>query len=128
MPRIDDPARLDAVLAILSPADALWLAQHLEQPWQVARRRMEARTQALRAAWSVLAPDQPITPAAKAIARDLSRYLASAWGEQQHHAELLATAFERHRVLHRIASLTDGQPLGWRTVFEALRGSAAGKG
>lgn len=128
MPRIDDPARLDAVLAVLPPADALWLSRQLEQPWQVARRRLEARTQALRAAWPVLAPDQPVTPAARTIAQDLNRYLVSAWGEQQHHADLLAAAFERHRVLHRIATLTDGQPLGWRTVFEALRGGVTQKG
>lgn len=121
MPRIDDPARLDAVLATLPPADALWLARHLEQPWQVARRRMEARAQALRVAWLVLAPGQPVTPAAKAIARDLGRYLASAWTEQQHHVELPAAAFERHRALHRVAVLSGGKALGWRTVFEALR-------
>ncbi len=121
MPRIDDPARLDAVLATLPPADALWLARHLEQPWQVARRRLEARTQALRAACLVLAPDQSITPAARTIARELARYLASVWAEQQHHAELPPTAFERHRVLHRVAVLTTGKPLGWRTVFEALK-------
>ncbi|MGI4799380.1 MAG: hypothetical protein ACRYG8_36160 [Janthinobacterium lividum] len=121
MPRIDDPSRLDAVLAALPPADALWLARHLEQPWQVARRRMDARTEALRATWPVLAPGQLVTPAAKTIARDLTRYLVTAWAEQQHHAELPPGTFERHRVLHRVAVLSGGKALGWRTVFEALR-------
>ncbi|MGI4940741.1 MAG: hypothetical protein ACRYHQ_09290, partial [Janthinobacterium lividum] len=94
MPRIDDPARLDAVLATLPPADALWLAQHLEQPWQVARRRMDARTQALRDARLVIAPGLRPRPAAEVIAVELQRYLASAWTEQQRHAELPPGAFE----------------------------------
>lgn len=81
---------------------------------------MEARSKALRAAWPVLAPDQPVTPAAKTIGRDLGRYFVSAWAEQQQHAELPATAFERHRVLHRVAVLSGGKALGWRTVFNAL--------
>ena len=121
MSKIDDPARLNAVLAILPPADALWLAQHLEPLCQVARRRREARAEALHAAWPVLAPDQLVTPAAKIIARDLGCYLVSAWREQQHHAELPAAAFERHRVLHCVAVLSGGRALGWRTVFDALR-------
>ncbi len=89
---------------------------------------MEARSKALRAAWPVLAPDQPVTPAAKTIGRDLGRYLVSAWAEQQQHAELPATAFERHRVLHRVAVLSGGKALGWRTVFNALSGDEPTRG
>ena len=124
MPRIDDPARLDAVLAVLPPADALWLSRQLEQPWQVARRRLEARAEALRAARTVLVPADRRTRAAHRIAAELGRYLVTAWSEQQHHAELPPGAFERHRVLHRIAVLTEGKPLGTRTVFEALQPGA----
>ncbi|MGI4943477.1 MAG: hypothetical protein ACRYHQ_23410 [Janthinobacterium lividum] len=120
MSRIDDPARLDAVLATLPPADALWLAQHLEQPWQVARRRLDARTQALRAARLVIAPGLRPRPAAEVIAVELQRYLASAWAEQQHHTDLPPGAFERHHVLHRVAVLSGGKAIGWRTVCKAL--------
>lgn len=125
MPRTDDPARLEAVLAVLPSADALWLSRQLEAPWQVARRRLEARAEALRAARVVLVPTDRRTRAAGRIAAELARYLASAWGEQQHYAELPPDAFERHRVLHRVAVLTEGKPLGARTVFEALRPCAA---
>lgn len=125
MPRIDDPARLEAVLAALPAVDALWLSRQIEQPWQVARRRLEARAEALRAARAVLVPTDRRTRAAGRIAAELARYLASAWKEQQHYAELPPGAFERHRVLHLVAVLTEGRPLGARTVFEALRPCAA---
>lgn len=125
MPRIDDLARLDAVLASLPPADALWLSRQIEPPWQVARRRLEARGEALREARAVLVPTDRRTRAAGRIAAELGRYLASAWGEQQHHVDLPPDAFERHRVLHRVAVLTEGKPLGARTVFDALRPGVA---
>lgn len=128
MPRIDDPARLDAVLAVLPPADALWLAQHLEAPYQVACRRLKARDEALRAARIVLAPECRPTPAAHRLVAELARYLTSAWHEQQHHAELPPDAFERHRVLHRVAILNSGKPMKFSTVFKAWRSDGRAKG
>lgn len=123
MGKIDDPARLEAVLAALSPADALWLSQVVEEPWRAARRRLGVRAEALCAAREVLAPGLRPRPAAELIAAELRRYLTSAWREQQHVAELPAEAFPRHRVLHQVAVLTGGEALGWRTVFTALSGA-----
>lgn len=121
MGKIDDPARWERVLGALETEDALWLSQQLEEPWRTARRRLEARAEALRSAREVIAPGLRPRPAAEVIAAELGRYITSAWREQRHLAELPAEAFARHRALHRVAGLTGGEVLAWRTVWEALR-------
>lgn len=129
MSKVDDSVCLDAVLAALPPAYALWVSRQFERPCQTARRRLEARTQALRAARPVIAPGMRPRPAAEAIASELLKYMATAaWKEQKHQAELPASAFERHRVLHRVAVLNWHKPICWRLVFDALRRDDPAKG
>ncbi len=72
-------------------------------------------------------PSQP-DAGGQAIVAELGRYLVSAWAEQQHHAELPPDAFERHRVLHRVAILNSGKPMKFSTVFKAWRSDGRAKG
>lgn len=122
MGKVDDPARLERLLARVGTDDALWLSRQLEEPWRAARRRLEARAEALRASRPVIAPGLRPRPAAEVIAVELGRYISSSWREQRHLTELPMEAFERHRVLHRVAVLTGGEGLAWRTIFGALSG------
>ena len=121
MPQIDDPARLEAVLAALPPADALWLSRQLEPAWRTAQRRRETRANALRAARDLVVPGLRPRPAAEALAAEVKRYLATAWCWQLHLLELFFYCLGVHRVLHRVAVLNGGKALAWRTVWEALR-------
>lgn len=65
--RIDDPVRWERILGRVDTADALWLSRQLEQPWQVARRRLEARAEALRVGRLVIAPGLRPRPAAEEL-------------------------------------------------------------
>ncbi|MGI4794049.1 MAG: hypothetical protein ACRYG8_08195 [Janthinobacterium lividum] len=117
-----DPVRFEGALSYLPIFEALWFSSLHKPPAKVALRHREARAEALRASWPVVAPGLKPRPAAEAIASELLRYLASAsWTEQRRYDELPLSAFERHRVMHRIAKLTKGETICWRLVFDALK-------
>ena len=114
------PSQLEEIVAQLRPQDGEILRSVLEQPaYRRARLRRERR-EAFQAARRVLAPELGITAASEALATALHRYLASAWPQHRYMDEMLSTASEQHRVLHRIARATGGKRLSARTVLDEL--------
>lgn len=60
---------------------------------------------------------------AKALARDLVRYLATAWRHQRDVEELPPDAGRLRAQIHRIARLNDGEALRWRQIVNVLSGA-----
>ncbi len=115
-----DPGRLAAILARLPPDDAAYLSTRLLQPWERRQRRLEARDAAVLEAFAAVPTLQP-TPAARLIATELARYLASAWRIERDR-DLAITGDALRATVARIARANDGQPIGYRQLLNIRAG------
>lgn len=115
-----DTTRLDRILAALPPDDAVYLASLVEPPWKVRARRLGTRDAAVLEAFATVAM-QP-TPAAHHIARELARYLASAWSIERDRGAPPASDPLR-AALQRLARENEGEPIGWRQLLRIRDGA-----
>lgn len=86
------------------------------------RERLSARDAAIRRALAECYAGMPATTSAKALAADLSRYVAGPWLRER---DLLAPppGASAHRVaLHKIARLNRGEPLAYRRLLDICTG------
>jgi hypothetical protein len=115
-----DQAELERIIAKQSPADAVVLRKALgERPWQIARRRLAMRAEALEAA-AVLLPEAPLTVCAKDLARRLARCANGDWKRQP---RITIPRDPLTAALHRVLQINGGRPIGWRTIYDALQNS-----
>lgn len=118
-----DRARIERILAGLDPDDAVFISELIE-PRSIARqRRLALRDDAVREL-ATLTSEPRLTIAAKAISRELARYLAGPWRVERDLSELAASAGKRRILLHRIARLNAGCGLQWRALFDVLQRTA----
>ena len=120
----DEVAR---ILAMLPPKDAAYLAQRLQPAWQRRARKLDGRDKTVRDAAAFFGdPTADLTRVAKAIARELDRYLAAAWRHGQALTELPPEVPRLRAALHRIAVANSGRSIGWRQIVNILRGRRGG--
>jgi hypothetical protein len=104
------------IIDALSAAEVEWLAARHFSPRALQQRRLAERDEALRVAMRLSGESRP-TPAAQMVARDLRRYLATAWRSNCALAELTGCSAYR-AALHRLARANKGQPISARQVFD----------
>ncbi len=75
-----------------------------------ARARLGERDEAVRAAFAAV-PHLPPTEAARHVARELARYLASAWMLERDRPQDASPAPPLRAALRRVARSNDGRPL-----------------
>jgi len=103
-------SRLDAIES-WSPDIGLWVRAALDP--------RGARDRAVRSAAALLA--QPSrSAAAKELEAQLGRYLANVWPRDRQKPAPPASASPLRRELWRIAYLTDGEGLRFRTIFDLI--------
>jgi hypothetical protein len=85
-----------------------------EPPWLLRKRRLEARSEAIRAAGAFWPDEARTTVKAKELARLLGRYASAKWRDN-------ATATgPLDQALRAILHLNGGRSPGWVTIYGAL--------
>jgi hypothetical protein len=116
-----DDDRLRRILRSIPVDDVAFLVRHPLPQWAMQMRRRDERDEAIRSARSFLT-GMGARPQARALSKDLSRYLATGWTRRD---ECEPAAGTYRGVLHRIAVLNNGVSIGpdqiWN-VFHYQRG------
>ena len=107
-----DP-RLERIMALIPPDDALWLSERLEPRWRQRARRLDMRNGAIARALELLLPEAGSLYAA-------ARTLESALRSQR-----ITAPGELGAVLREIAMLNENRPLGWRQICSLQKSTGA---
>ena len=108
-----DPGRLERIMALIPPDDALWLSERLEPRWRQRARRLDMRNAAIARALELLLPEAGSLYAA-------ARTLESALRSQR-----ISAPGELGAVLREIAMLNENRSLGWRQICNLQKSTAA---
>ncbi|MBV8524165.1 MAG: hypothetical protein JOY71_18915 [Acetobacteraceae bacterium] len=107
-----DP-RLERIMALIPPDDALWLSERLEPRWRQRARRLDMRNTAITRVLELLLPEAGSLHAA-------ARTLESALRSQR-----ITAPGELGAVLREIAMLNENRPLGWRQICSLQKSTGA---
>jgi hypothetical protein len=109
-----------SLAAKATPAERALLLEVLP-PALASRVRYSARDAAVLAAFAAVAPMQP-TPAAKRIATELARYLASTW-LMDRDRDAVPLGDPLRLALATLARENRGEPIGWRQLLRIVDGA-----
>lgn len=64
---------------------------------------------------------------ANALATDFADYLSRIWSRERSFATLPPGATAKRRALHRLAVAREGEPIGWRRIYDLAKNCNAGR-